>query len=251
MIQKLCNFQTCSFEIVEADIDVTTNFLGKESVHIIKSKPITTKAIDLRWDIPAIADDKARFASVEQMSGARLPACEGGVCDFDKNPTGVFFDASRDYVVSIVGSITLPNGNVVDINDSTDVSISEFPTQVTYNMPNGSTITATDAAAAFAASTSKLQDNVGQVIGSGGTNGTLTFICKDGYFVDPIAVDLADGNSQTRFSWTQIVTEAPTPVFNGTNWESIGITISAVNNEILPLPTGNDWATGIDCGLPI
>lgn len=238
VIQKICGARACSFELVEADVLLQTNFLGKQRKKVLQTHVLDTQDnSSLIWRLSV----GSSFATSEQMIG--LPACENDQCSPSANPTGVFFEDPGGFSIEVSGRVTLSDGTVVDVDKSTDIIIDEFPTRLTYRMPSGSTMTAVEAATRF--ESFEYKDNVAEVIGQGGTDGTLTFICKEGTYIDPIAIGLAEGSSQNIGDWTKITSVFPTPTFTGGSWHSLSL-VAAVNNADL-LEEGV-YQTGIDCG---
>ncbi|AIT09891.1 hypothetical protein LO80_07870 [Candidatus Francisella endociliophora] len=242
---KQCINNLCSFQLVESRVRVSTDILGKEHIQTLSQKPLSGLLSSVEWSFPGDSNQTTSSA----LTAVGLPACQTDSCSDIDNPTGRDFGTSwGSQDISVTGTATLSNGKVVNINESSSFYV--FPTQITYDMPTGSTITATEAASLFANASAAVKDNIAEVIGNGGTDGTLTFICKEGYFMDPNAIGLANGaQPQSRFSWPDIETEAPTPAFNGTYWEQIGY-IEAANNAELDLPSGRDYGTALDCGIP-
>ncbi len=100
------------------------------------------------------------------MSDAILPSCGGdGNCNSATNPTGMVFDTEDTFNVRVSGSVTLPDGSVVNVDKSIDVVLTGFPTRLTYQMPSVSTITAVAAGQAFANFANK--ESLAKVIGQG------------------------------------------------------------------------------------
>ena len=245
VIQKTCNEKTCNFELVEDDVLVQTKFMGNQVRHVERTKSLGEQNdAGLTWVLPT----GSSFATSQQMIGAILPSCGGdGNCNSATNPTGMVFETADTFDMRVSGAITLSDGSVVNVDKSIDVVLTGFPTRLTYQMPSGSTITAVAAGQAFANFANK--ESLAEVIGQGGTDGTLTFVCQEVTYMDPAVDSLSEGAFQNFLEWTKVDSVKPTPTFNGTSWENISF-VTAANNVELDLPSGKDWGTALDCGKP-
>ncbi|AIT09861.1 hypothetical protein LO80_07680 [Candidatus Francisella endociliophora] len=238
---KKCNVaRFCNFELAEANIRLTTDLLGKEHVQILDKQPIVRKSTNIHWNVP-----NGNLADSQTLVETGLDACENDSCSNTSNPTGYHFPNSGIYTVSASGTITLSDGSIQTVDKQTPVEIFDAPTQVTYSMPDGSTISATEAAAAF--TNVPFNGHIAQVIGNN-TNKTLTFICENNFYIEPVAIDLKNGNSQNADNWKTIqVSNLPvTSFFNGNSWSAVSaLTVAANNAKVLGLPGVN---TGVVCG---
>lgn len=238
---KKCINNLCSFQLVEANVQVSSDVLGKEHVHVLSQQPLEALSSNIQWVFGGGSQPTSA-----QMTASGLPACGNDDCSETSNPTGRDFGTDwGQKTVSVTGSVKMSNGKTLNIDESSSFYV--FPTQVTYQMPAGSTITAEEAAALF--NSSEFKGELQSVIGTGGVNGTLTFICKDGEFMAPSALNLSPNQVGFRTSWERegILTELPTPTFyaSSNSWGSL-IGIAVANNSSF-----SGGVTGADCGVPI
>ena len=243
-IKQQCNSEKniCSSLLLEETILKTTNILGKTKIKIIETQPVTVGE-DFTW----VINGTAELATSFNLTSNELPSCSSTLCVDSENPSGFTFNKGSNSVGA--RGIVTSGGKEVNLNSipvakvyTTEDGIPKHPTQVTYKMPTGSTMSATAAAAAFVSS--GLTSELSAVIGDD-TNSTLTFVCKSGEYIDPAAIGLAEGQSQLRGSWNIINTKVPTPYFNGSSWQDVQF-IAALNNVSGDSVTG----TGADCGVP-
>lgn len=240
-IVKNCNNLICHVEFKQVDVRLTTDIIGRQSTQIVRETRLRNSASNIVWEAPG-----ARSALSSEMVVANLPACETDQCSVNDNPTGFVFPKVGSFNIRITGSITLPNGDVKQIDESDDITIEDdtFLTQIVYKAPRDSNKSATEIANLF--SSAAFQGNVAQVIGNDGDN-TLTFVCKPGYFIDPDAEEVSVGSVGVLGSWEQITPERTAPIFRGSSdtWGAVNLIGSANDSQ------GTIAGTAINCGLPV